>query len=55
LPVEVIYEVNKVVDPTRTDGSGRYSFAGLSAGRYAVRVLTLGTYFEERSQEVEIA
>ena len=53
-PVEVINEVNQVVGRTRTDGSGRYTLAGLSAGRYVVRVLPLGTNLEEQTQEVEI-
>lgn len=54
VPVEIMNEVYQVLSRTRTDGSGRYFFAGLSSGRFVVRVLPYGTNFEEQSQEVEI-
>lgn len=54
IPVEVQNEVNQTLQRTRTDNSGRFFFSGLSAGRFNVRVLPLGTNFEEQTQEVEI-
>lgn len=39
---------------TRTDGSGRYQFSGLSNGRYTVRVLAFQYDLEDQSQQVEI-
>lgn len=55
IQVELMNEVNAVLTRTRTDNSGRYFFRGLSPGRFYVRVLTLGTNFEEQTQEIEIA
>lgn len=52
--VEVMNEVNQVLQRTRTDGSGRFLFGGLSSGRFSVRVLPYGTDLEEQTQEVEI-
>ena len=54
VPVEVMNEVSQVLQRTRTDGSGRFFFTGLSGGRFSVRVLPFGTNFEEQTQEVEI-
>lgn len=54
IPVEVLNEVDQIVQRSRTDGSGRFFFTGLSSGRFTVRVLPLGTDFEEQSQEIEI-
>lgn len=54
IPVELRDEVYQTIARTRTDGSGRYYFSGLSAGRFSVRVLPLGTNLEEQIQEVEI-
>lgn len=52
--VEVMNEVGQVLQRVRTDGSGRFFFAGLSSGRFLVKVLPYGTDFEEQTQEVEI-
>jgi len=54
VPVELMNEVNSVITRTKTDGSGRYFFTGISAGRFMVKVLPLGTNLEEQTQEVEI-
>lgn len=54
IPVELLNDVNSVVQRTKTDGSGRFLFNGLSAGRFQIRVLPLGTNFEEKTQEVEL-
>lgn len=43
------------VGRTRTDGSGRFFFAGLPHGRYSIKVLPLGTGMMEQTEEVEIA
>jgi tetratricopeptide (TPR) repeat protein len=55
IPVELLNDLNSVIQRTKTDGSGRYVFRGISSGRYIIRVLPLGTNLEEQSQEVEIA
>ncbi len=52
--VELQNEVYSTIARTRTDGSGRYLFSRLSAGRFSVRVLPYGTNLEEQTQEVEI-
>jgi len=52
--VELLDEYNRSVFNTRTDGAGRYSFYRLSQGRYSVRVLPLGTGYEEQTRDVEI-
>lgn len=54
IPVEVTNEVGQILQRTRTDGTGRYFFTGLSAGRFSIRVLPYGTDFEEQVGEVEI-
>lgn len=55
VPVELLSEFNSVIQRTQTDGSGRFFFRGISQGRFAVRVLTVATNFEEQTQEVEIS
>jgi len=52
--VELKNEVYSTIARTKTDGSGRYLFSRLSAGRFSVRVLPYGTNLEEQTQEVEI-
>jgi tetratricopeptide (TPR) repeat protein len=54
IPVELINDVNSVIQRTRTDGSGRFFFSGVPSGRFVIRVLPLGTNFEEQTQEIEI-
>ncbi len=54
IPVELQNENYQTISRVRTDGSGRYLFARLSQGRYYVKVLPLGTSFEEQTTEVEI-
>ncbi len=54
LYVELINEVDSVIQRTRTNTSGRFSFVGVPAGRLIVRVLTFGTNFIEQTQEVII-
>lgn len=52
--VELQNEVYSTIARAKTDGSGRYLFSRLSAGRFYVRVLPYGTNLEEQTQEVEI-
>ena len=54
IPVELINDVNSVLQRTKTDGSGRFYFRLSSQGRFQIRVLPLGTEYEEQTQEVEI-
>jgi tetratricopeptide (TPR) repeat protein len=48
-------EVNSVLQRTRTDGSGRFLFNNLSSGRFIIKVLSVGTDFEEQTQDIEVA
>lgn len=52
--VELQKDVYSTLARTKTDGSGRFFFSGLSAGRFSLRVLPYGTNLEEQTQEVEI-
>ncbi len=54
VPVELMTDFNSVIRRVKTDGSGRFLFRSLASGRYVVRVLPLGTNFEEQTQDVEI-
>jgi tetratricopeptide (TPR) repeat protein len=53
--VELMNEVNSVLQRTRTDGSGRFIFSNLSSGRFTIKVLSMGTDFEEQTQDFEVA
>ena len=54
LYVELLNEVDSVIQRTKTNASGRFSFAGVPPGRLTVRVVTFGTNFMEQTQEVII-
>jgi tetratricopeptide (TPR) repeat protein len=54
VPVELLNEVNSVLKRTKTDGTGRYFFSGLSSGQFAIRALPIGTNYEEQTQSIEI-
>ena len=54
LYVELVNEVDSVIQRTKTNNSGRFSFVGVPPGRLKVRVLTFGTNFMEQTQEIEI-
>jgi len=54
LHVELLNEVDSVIQRTKTNASGRFSFVGVPPGRLLVRVLTFGTNFMEQTQEIEI-
>jgi tetratricopeptide (TPR) repeat protein len=52
--VELLNDVNSVLQRTKTTGSGRFVFRAVPQGRFQIRVLSLGTQFEEQTQEVEL-
>ncbi len=55
---QVIVELRSdfsTVGRTKTDGSGRFYFTGLALGRYSIRVMPLGTPYQEATEEVELA
>jgi tetratricopeptide (TPR) repeat protein len=55
LPVELLNDLDTVVQRTKTDGSGRFFFRGLSGGRYSVRVITSGINLEAETQDIVIS
>ena len=52
--VELQDELYRSVNRIRTDGSGRYVFAGMSEGNYYVHVIPTQGNFEEQTLRVEI-
>ena len=52
--VELLDELGVTINRARTNSSGRFEFAGLSEGRFKVRVLPYGTDYAEQVQEVTI-
>lgn len=52
--VELRNEVEAVLQRTKTNGSGAYSFNNLTSGRFSVRVRPFGTAYEEQIQDVEV-
>lgn len=52
--VELQTDVYSTVARTRTQGSGMYSFRGLPANQYYVKVLSIGMDFEEQSRSVSL-
>ena len=54
LYVELLNDVDSVIQRTKTNASGRFSFVGVPPGRLTVKVLTFGTNFMEQTQEVII-
>jgi tetratricopeptide (TPR) repeat protein len=52
--VELLDDLGRTIARTRT-AAGRYAFYRLSSGRFKVKVLPLGTNYQEQEQEVEIA
>lgn len=54
LYVELMDAVDGGLSRTRTSGSGRFTFFGLSTGRFRVKVVTAGTNYLEAIQDVEI-
>ncbi|HEY9402747.1 MAG TPA: tetratricopeptide repeat protein [Pyrinomonadaceae bacterium] len=52
--VELLDDVDGVLATTYTNGSGRYAFYRLSTGNFQVRVLTVGTDYETKTERVAI-
>ena len=52
--VELMNEVYTTLRRVRTNGSGFYSFDGLSTGNFKIRVLPYGTDFEEQTKDITI-
>lgn len=52
--VELLNDYGSSVAYTKTDGSGRYFFSNVRAGRFSVRVRPLDPEYEEQSQSEEI-
>jgi len=52
--VQLLDELGTTITQTRTNGSGRYTFYGLSNGRFKVRVFPVGTDYMEQVQEVQL-
>ncbi|MEO8573973.1 MAG: tetratricopeptide repeat protein [Pyrinomonadaceae bacterium] len=52
--VELLDDLSRAISRGRTSASGLYSFFGLSAGRFRIRVMPLGTDYEEQEQDLEI-
>lgn len=54
IPVELQNENYQTLSRVKTDGSGRYFFARVSQGRFYIKVLPIGTSYQEQTGEVEI-
>jgi Tfp pilus assembly protein PilF len=52
--VQLLDELGTTLTQTRTNGSGRYTFYGLSNGRFKVKVFPVGTDYMEQVQEVQL-
>jgi tetratricopeptide (TPR) repeat protein len=52
--MELRDEFSRTISRGRTNSAGRYFFMGLSAGRFIVKAMPMGTNYEEEEQEVEI-
>lgn len=50
--VQLLDELGLTITQTRTNGSGRYAFYGLSSGRFKIKVFPVGTDYMEQIQEV---
>ena len=52
--VELQNENYSTISRTRTDSTGRFTFNGIPAGRYNIKVLTSGTNYEEATESIEL-
>jgi tetratricopeptide (TPR) repeat protein len=52
--VELLDDLGRLLQRTRTNSTGRYFFAGMPSGRYTVRILPYQTDYEEMELGVEI-
>jgi tetratricopeptide (TPR) repeat protein len=53
--VELLNDTNSSAGQTKTDASGRFSFGGLSDGRYQIRVRPLSNEYMEQTTQVVLA
>ncbi|MCA1564267.1 MAG: hypothetical protein LC803_01150 [Acidobacteria bacterium] len=53
--VELLDEMGSTITRQKADASGRFTFSGLSNGRFTVKVLPYGTDYLVQSQEVTLA
>jgi tetratricopeptide (TPR) repeat protein len=54
LRVELQDELGSLLQSTRTSAGGRFSFQGISQGRFIVKIIPIGKNFLEETKEVEI-
>lgn len=54
IDVELLNDYYQMISRSRTDGSGRYQFSGLSNGRYTVRVYAFRYDLEDQEMPIEI-
>jgi tetratricopeptide (TPR) repeat protein len=55
MQVELLDDLGRLIARSKTDAAGRYFFSRLPRGRFMVRVVTVGTNYQEQTIEVEIA
>jgi hypothetical protein len=55
IDIELLNDYYQVIKRTRTEGSGRYQFDGLSDGRYTVKALAFRYDLEDQEMPVEIS
>jgi tetratricopeptide (TPR) repeat protein len=53
--VELLDQLESPIRQAKTDASGRFSFSGLSDGRFRLRIRPYGTDYEEQMTEVVLA
>lgn len=54
ITIDLLDDYSRSLGRTRTDSTGRFLFSRLAPGRYRVRTLSSGTYFQEQEKEIEI-
>src|SRR5687768_3425374 len=52
--VELLNDLNTTLRRVKTDGSGRYFFAGMSGGSFRIKVLPYGTNYLPEERDVSI-
>jgi len=52
--VELLNDVDSVIQRTKTNSAGRFTFSGVPPGRLTVKVLPFGTNLMEQTQEVVV-
>ena len=54
LQIELLNEVDSVIQRTKTDGSGQFSFRRLTTGIFQIRVQTYGTSYVGQTKRVQL-